>query len=89
MPERSPQDRAEGDAQLARVDANSNRRRRVLQRLKRRDNDFPSDTGTRANSRVDRGSRQACGGEGHELPLAMGSCLRGLGISSPSHKAGS
>jgi hypothetical protein len=62
MLERSPQDRAEGDTQLAYVDANFNRHRRVLQRLKRRDNDFPSDIGTRANSRVYRGSRRVCGG---------------------------
>jgi hypothetical protein len=89
MLERSPQDRAEGDTQLSCDDANFNRRRRVLQRLKRRDNDFPSDIGTRAISRVYRGSRQGCGGWWHALHLLMGSCLRGLGISSPSHAAGS
>jgi hypothetical protein len=62
MPERSPQDRAEGNAQHVRVDANFNRRHCVLQRLKRQDTDFPSNIDTRANSRVYRGSRQVCGG---------------------------
>ena len=55
MLERSHQGHIEADIQHAYVDANFNRGRGVLQRLKRGDNDFQSSIGTQAEGRASPG----------------------------------
>jgi len=69
-------------------DANSNRGRCVVQRLKRGDNNFQSSIGTQVDGRTYHGSPRALGRQWHErLPCACSCLLGGPGMSSTSPQA--